>query len=209
MTLGTRITDEDRRAATTVTTSGAGHKFEIQLGHLCNNRCVFCSSGQLTAMKVARAVPVEPIIESLEAARAAGAWHLTFLGGEPTTHKRFLDALAKAVELGFEHIVIFTNGVMFPQPGFIDSVLALGRFEWRISIQGATDEAHVAVTGRADSFRRILHGLGELQRHGQLVTANMCANERSYRSPPEHPTLLARHWRRQLPVHIVRPESTW
>jgi MoaA/NifB/PqqE/SkfB family radical SAM enzyme len=208
MTLGTHISDEDRRAATTVTTSGHGHKFEIQLGHLCNNRCVFCSSGQLTAMKIARAVPIEPIIEALEAARAAGAWHLTFLGGEPTTHKRFLEALGKAVELGFEHIVIFTNGVMFPQPGFIDSVLALGRFEWRVSIQGATDEAHVAVTGRPQSFQRILHGLGELQGHGQLVTANMCVNERSYRSLPEYPELLRRHGVRQLHVDIVRPEST-
>jgi len=208
MTAGTHISDEDRRAATTVTTSGSGHKFEIQLGHLCNNRCVFCSSGQLTAMKIARAVPLEPIIEALEAARAAGAWHLTFLGGEPTTHKRFLDALRKAVELGFEHIVIFTNGVMFPQPGFIDSVVALGRFEWRISIQGATDEAHVATTGRADSFRRILHGLGELQRRGQLVTANMCVNERSYRSLPEYPPLLAEYGVRQLHIDIVRPEST-
>lgn len=208
MTLGTHISDADRRAATTVTTSGSGHKFEIQLGHLCNNRCVFCSSGQLTAMKIARAVPLEPIIEALAAARAAGAWHLTFLGGEPTTHRRFLDALRKAVELGFEHIVIFTNGVMFPQPGFIDSVVALGRFEWRISIQGATDEAHVATTGRADSFRRILHGLGELQRRGQLVTANMCVNERSYRSLPAYPALLEEYGVRQLHVDIVRPEST-
>src|SRR5947208_13802803 len=106
MTVGTHITEEDRRAATNVTTSGHGHKFEIQLGHLCNNRCVFCSSGQLTAMKIARAVPIEPIIEALESARAAGAWHLTFLGGEPTTHKRFLDALRKALELGLEHILI-------------------------------------------------------------------------------------------------------
>ena len=202
------ISEEDRRAATNVTTSGSGHKFEIQLGHLCNNRCVFCSSGQLTAMKIARPVPIEPIVEALEQARAAGATHLTFLGGEPTIHKRFLEAVAKAVDLGFEHIVIFTNGVMFPHPGFIDSVTALGNFEWRISIQGATDEAHVATTGRADSFRRIVHGLGELQRRGQLVTTNMCVNERSYRSLPHYPELLARYGVRQLHVDIVRPEST-
>jgi hypothetical protein len=208
MAAGTHISDADRRAATTVTSSGHGHKFEIQLGHLCNNRCVFCSSGQLTAMKIARAVPVEPIMEALEAARAAGAWHLTFLGGEPTTHKRFLDVVGKAVELGFEHIVIFTNGVMFPHPGFIDSVLALGNFEWRISIQGANDEAHVATTERPDSFRRILHGLGELQRRGQLVTANMCVNERSYRSLPDYPELLKQYGVRQLHIDIVRPEST-
>lgn len=202
------ITEEDRRAAATVTATGHGHRFEIQLGHLCNNRCVFCSSGQLTAMKIARPVPIEPIIEALENARAAGATHLTFLGGEPTIHKRFLEALAKAVELGFEHIVIFTNGVMFPHPGFIESVTALGNFEWRISIQGATEEAHVATTGRAESFKRIVHGLGELQRSGQLVTTNMCVNERSYRSLPHYPELLAQYGVRQLHVDIVRPEST-
>ena len=65
--------------ARTVSTKGDGHQFEIQLGHLCNNRCVFCSSGQLTAMKVARPVPFEPIAAALEQARAAGATHLTFL----------------------------------------------------------------------------------------------------------------------------------
>jgi len=202
------ITAEDRRAAAEVTVSGSGHRFEIQLGHLCNNRCVFCSSGQLTAMKIARPIPIEPVIEALEQARAAGATHLTFLGGEPTIHKRFLDAVSKAVELGFEHIVIFTNGVMFTHPGFIDSVTALGKFEWRISIQGATDEAHVAVTERAQSFQRILHGLGELQQRGQLVTANMCVNERSYRSLPHYPDLIAQYGVNQLHIDIVRPEST-
>jgi uncharacterized Fe-S cluster-containing radical SAM superfamily protein len=208
MGVESNISAEDRRAATTVTTSGSGHKFEIQLGHLCNNRCVFCTSGQLTAMKVARPIAIEPIIEALEEARAAGATHLTFLGGEPTIHKHFLDALARAVELGFEHVVIFTNGVMFPHPGFISSVTALGNFEWRISIQGATEEAHVATTGRAESFQRILHGLGELQRRGQLVTTNMCVNARSYRSLPHYPALLGRYGVRQLHVDIVRPEST-
>lgn len=206
--MGVHISEEDRRAAAAVTTSGSGHRFEIQLGHLCNNRCVFCSSGQLTQMKIARPVPFEPIIQALDEARAAGAVHLTFLGGEPTIHKRFLDVLRHAVGLGFEHIVIFTNGVMFTHPGFIESVVALGRFEWRISIQGATDEAHVATTGRAESFQRILHGLGELQRRGQLVTTNMCVNERSYRSLPHYPELLERYGVRQLHVDIVRPEST-
>ena len=206
--MAVHISEEDRRAAAVVTTSGSGHRFEIQLGHLCNNRCVFCSSGQLTAMKIARPVPLEPIVEALEQARAAGATHLTFLGGEPTIHKRFLDALAKAVELGFEHIVIFTNGVMFPHPGFIDSVTALGNFEWRISIQGATEEAHVAATERPQSFQRIVHGLGELQRRGQLVTTNMCVNERSYRSLPHYPELLRKYGVSQLHVDIVRPEST-
>lgn len=72
---------------------------------------------------------------------------------------------------------------MFPHPGFIDSVTALGNFERRISIQGVIEEAHVATTGRAESFKRILHGLGELQRRGQLVTTNMCVTAATARCP--------------------------
>ena len=29
------------------------HQIELQLGHVCNNRCVFCVSGQLTEQRLA------------------------------------------------------------------------------------------------------------------------------------------------------------
>ena len=34
--------------AARVTTQREGAHIEVQLGHFCNNRCVFCASGQLT-----------------------------------------------------------------------------------------------------------------------------------------------------------------
>jgi uncharacterized Fe-S cluster-containing radical SAM superfamily protein len=208
MSDGSHITERERAEACSVTGQGRGHLFEIQLGHLCNDRCVFCSSGQLTQMKLARAIKLDPIVEAIEAARTSGARRVTFLGGEPTIQKNFPAALKRAVELGFEEIVIFTNGVMLPHPGFIDKIVALGKFEWRISIQGATEEAHVAVTLRKDSFQRIVTGLKMLQERGQLVTSNICVNERSYRSLPAFPALIQEYGVRQLHVDIVRPSST-
>jgi MoaA/NifB/PqqE/SkfB family radical SAM enzyme len=134
---------------------------------------------------------------------------VTFLGGEPTIHKGFHEAVAHAVDLGFEEVVIFTNGVMFPHPGFIERVVALGsRVEWRVSIQGGNEDAHVAVTGRPDSFRRIEEGLRTLAALGQRVTANLCVNDKSYRSLPDYPSLAAEHGLQQLHVDIVRPSST-
>lgn len=192
-----------------MTSGGSGKRFEIQLGHLCNNRCVFCSSGQLSELRLARAIRLEPILEAIDAGRRGGATHITFLGGEPTIHKGFLEALGHAVAVGFEDIVIFTNGVMLPVPGFIDRVLALGRhFEWRISIQGANEAAHVAVTKRPDSFRRIVQGLETLRAQGQRVTANLCVNEESYRSLPDFPGLVQRYGIAQLHVDVIRPPST-
>lgn len=209
MGFGLKITDQDKAEACAVTSKGSGHQFEIQLGHLCNNRCVFCSSGQLTEMKIARHIPLDPMITAIEEARAQGARRITFLGGEPTLHKGFLDALKRSVELGFEEIVIFTNGVLLPHPGFIDKVVALGNhFEWRISVQGGNEAAHVAVTKRKDSFQRIVTGLRTLQERGQRVTANMCVNEESYRSLPDYPALIREHGIRQLHVDIIRPSST-
>lgn len=195
--------------ANAVTATGTGHQFEIQLGHLCNNRCVFCSSGQLSAWKVARPIPLAPVVEALERARASGARRVTFLGGEPTIHKQFPAALARAAALGFEEIVVFTNGVMFPHPGFIASVAALGpSVEWRVSIQGGDEAAHVAVTGRADSFRRIERGLRELRERGQRVTANACVNAQSYRALPGYVDLARDHGLAQLHLDVVRPSST-
>jgi wyosine [tRNA(Phe)-imidazoG37] synthetase (radical SAM superfamily) len=198
---------QQRAEASTVTTSRAGHQFEIQLGHMCNNRCLFCSSGQLTGIGLARPIPIDPIISAIEDAHRGGARRLTFLGGEPTLHRGFLAALRRAVELGFAEIVIFTNGVVLPQPGFLDTVCALGRFEWRISIQGGNEAAHVAVTRRKHSFQRIVEGLELLRGRGQRITVNLCMNEESYRSLPDFPALVRRYGIDQLHADVIRPAS--
>jgi hypothetical protein len=202
------ISERDRQDASAVTVSGSGHVFEIQLGHMCNNRCVFCSSGMLTEQGLAKPVPLADIFAAVEQAKQTGAHRLIFLGGEPTLHRGFLPTLAHAVELGFDDIVIFTNGVLLPQPGFIDKVVALGNFEWRISIQGADEASHVAVTKREHSFSRIMTGLGELARRGQRVTMNMCVTAASYASLPGYPALVREHGIAQVHIDIIRPAST-
>lgn len=208
MSEGPVITEQDKAEAACVSARGSGHQFELQLGHLCNNRCVFCSSGQLTELRIARTISIDPMLEALNKARAEGATRVTFLGGEPTLHKGFPDAVKHAVELGFDEIVIFTNGVMLPHPGFVERIVALGNFEWRISIQGGNEAAHVAVTKRKDSFSRIVRGMELLRAHGQRITANMCVNEQSYRSLPDYVDLVEAHGLAQLHVDIVRPAST-
>lgn len=47
-------------------------QLEIQLGHLCNNRCVFCVSGQLTSRGEAPFLPVEELYRALDEGWAAG-----------------------------------------------------------------------------------------------------------------------------------------
>ncbi|MCO4769219.1 MAG: radical SAM protein [Deltaproteobacteria bacterium] len=199
---------QDLREAISVSAKGDGQQVEIQLGHMCNNVCGFCVSGQLTQQRVAKRIALEPIIGVLEEARARGVSRVTFLGGEPTIQPSFLPALTKAVELGFPDIVIFTNLVRGREPTFLEKVVALGRFTWRVSIQGGNQEAHDLVVGRTGAFAKIEQGLSWLGERGHDLTANACINEDSYRSAPDYVGLVQRSGIRQLHLDMVRPGST-
>ncbi|MEP7121090.1 MAG: radical SAM protein [Byssovorax sp.] len=181
---------------------------EIQLGHMCNNRCVFCVSGQQTAEGKAGPLDVAPVIHEIEKAFASGHRKLTLLGGEPTLQPGFLDVVRRAVALGYEEIVLFTNGVKTAREAFIDEILATGgRFTWRISIQGATVAAHERTTLKEGSFARIQRTMATLQRKGEVVTVNMCVVQSNFDSVAAFPALLLPLGVKQLHLDMIRPSD--
>jgi len=179
---------------------------EIQLGHMCNNRCVFCVSGQQTAFGRVRPLDEDPILARIDEAFAQGHRKLTILGGEPTLQPSFLNVVRHAVALGFEEIVLFTNGVKTARASFIDEVLQTGgRFNWRISIQGATKEAHERTTKKPGSFDRIVKTMEHLRARGQTITVNMCVVSSNYESVAHFPELLLPFGVKQLHLDMMRP----
>jgi MoaA/NifB/PqqE/SkfB family radical SAM enzyme len=181
-------------------------QIEVQLGHMCNNRCVFCVSGQQTERGNAGPLDLSAQLAEIEKARADGHTKLTLLGGEPTLQPGFLDLVKSAVALGFEEIVVFTNGAKTARPAFIDEIRATGgNFTWRISIQGGTEEAHERTTRKDGSFGRILRTMEALRERGERVTVNMCVVSSNYASVAAFPELCARYGVVQLHLDMVRP----
>ncbi|MBW2461414.1 MAG: radical SAM protein [Deltaproteobacteria bacterium] len=179
---------------------------EIQLGHMCNNRCTFCVSGQRTAMGEALPLAAGPILERIREARSAGHRKITLLGGEPTLQPAFMEVVRECVRLGYEEIVIFTNGVKTARAAVIDEVLATGgKFSWRISLQGATEEEHEATTRKVGSFARILRTLEHLAARGQRISINMCVVGSNHASVDRFPELLAPYGVEQLHLDLMRP----
>lgn len=179
---------------------------EIQLGHLCNNRCVFCVSGQETAFGRARPLDTEPILTEIRSAYAAGHRKITLLGGEPTLQPGFLDILRETVRVGFEEIVLFTNGVKTARAAFVDEILATGgRFTFRFSLQGATEEAHERTTRKDGSFARLVQSMHHVHARGQKLTVNMCVVQSNYESVDAFPALLLPLGASQLHLDMVRP----
>lgn len=182
---------------------------EIQLGHMCNNRCVFCVSGQRTERGEAKPMAPSPLLERIEEAARAGHRKITLLGGEPTLQPAFLDVVRRCGELGFEEVVVFTNGVRTARADVIDATReALGpeaHLIWRISIQGATEESHVRTTRRPNSFKRILRTLEHLQERGEDITVNMCVVRSNHEDLEHFAELLLPYGARQLHLDMVRP----
>jgi MoaA/NifB/PqqE/SkfB family radical SAM enzyme len=181
-------------------------QFEIQLGHMCNNRCVFCVSGQRTAMREAFPIEAEPVLEKLREGRALGMRKVTLLGGEPTIQPGFFDVVRGAVAMGFDEVVLFTNGVKTARLSFVDEVLATGgNFVWRLSFQGATALSHERTTKKLGSFMRLRETMVNLRERGQRITVNMCVVRSNFASVAEFPALLLPFGVEQLHLDMVRP----
>ena len=190
---------------------------EVQLGHLCNNRCVFCVSGQLSEQKRAPQLPAAPIRSQILEARNSGATKMTFLGGEPTMQRSFFDLLAFAVELDFQEIVIFTNGTMTPRASFrkraLDILAGLGpdmrkRVIWRFSLQGGTQDEHDATTMNPGSWDRIIASMNELQGTGARLTGNMCVVASNWRSIATLADMAATYHFENLHLDMIRPRDS-
>ncbi len=184
-------------------------RVEIQLGHLCNNRCVFCISGHLTHRKEAPLLPAILIRQRLREARAAGIEHLTFLGGEPTIQPSFMDVLEFAVELGFSTIVVFSNGTRLHRPGMLERILETGgHFEFRLSFQGGNEAAHERTTRRRGSWRQLVDSLERARTLEQRVTVNMCVVQSNHESIVDFPALLEPHGVAHLHLDMIHPDDT-
>jgi MoaA/NifB/PqqE/SkfB family radical SAM enzyme len=181
-------------------------QIEIQLGHMCNNRCVFCVSGQETALGRARPLDVSPILAEITKAYEGGHRKLTLLGGEPTLQPGFMTVVRHAVKTGFDDVVIFTNGVKTSRESFIDEVLETGgRFTWRLSLQGATKESHERTTRKDGSFDRLEETMTWLRKKGERLTINMCVVQSNYESVAEFPKMVNEYGAVQLHLDMVRP----
>lgn len=75
----------------------------------CQLRCEHCYMGD--RLDRALKMPMEQIVATLRTWRQLGGSKLTILGGEPTLHPQYIDAVRAAAALGYEHVITTSNGL--------------------------------------------------------------------------------------------------
>lgn len=134
----------------------------LYITEACQLRCEHCYMGG--RLDRALKMPLPEIAATLTAWRRMGGSKLTILGGEPTLHPGYTDAVRLAGRIGYEHVITTTNA----------QVPALRKFRQldpadltyvQVSLDGGSPMSHDALRG-AGTFDQALSTTAELAARG-------------------------------------------
>lgn len=163
---------------------------EINVGKICNNKCVFCLDG-MPATEMRRYMPYPEMQTKIRRWYEEGTRSLGFLGGEPTTYPWIVEAIAFARDLGYTRITIATNGTRLFRRDFTDKLLEAGLTRVTMSAHGHKAEVEDRITRVPGNFLKkqgALQYLVQKRKEGLLrdnVSVNIVVNGWNYMYLPQ------------------------
>lgn len=157
---------------------------EINIGKVCNNKCVFCLDGMPSKDDHAF-MDFGVMQRELERWRSEGHLSVGFLGGEPTTYPKIVESVAYAKQLGFTRIALATNAMMLRRMEFTDKLLTAGLTRATISMHGHTkklEDELVMVPGAYEKKVQAIQNLLKRKSEGFLgdgVSVNIVLNAKN------------------------------
>lgn len=97
-----------------------------------------------------------------------GTKEITIIGGEPTLHEEFVDIVKEITQIGFEKVIIDTNGIE------ISKILELNPKDIhhiKVSVDSAQKSFHDSIRGEG-SFDKTITNIRKLTEHGFRVCLN-------------------------------------
>ncbi|MBI4051093.1 MAG: radical SAM protein [Elusimicrobia bacterium] len=143
---------------------------EINPGRLCNNKCIFCMSGEERDDHEPWADP-ERMKAEIRMHYEQGARSLGFLGGEPSTYPHILDCIRYAKDLGYQRVALCTNGTRLANRDFLEEALEAGLTRATVSVHShipEIEERLVGVPGILEKKLKAIDNLVVVRREGRL-----------------------------------------
>jgi radical SAM protein with 4Fe4S-binding SPASM domain len=128
----------------------------------CQLRCEHCYMGE--RLDRALKMPLSQIVDWLTTWRRMGGSKVTILGGEPTLHPNFADAVRFASRLGYEQVITTTNA----QPPALRKFRRMSPDDFayvQVSLDGGSAASHDAIRGTG-TFDAALATTAELTERG-------------------------------------------
>ena len=190
----------------------ARHNLELNLGKLCNNRCVFCLDGA-APQESRRWVPPDRAAAELQRAFDDGVRSVGLLGGEPTAHPQILEIVATARSIGFTRIALSTNALKLADAAVAEALVEAGATRFTVSIHSHRDADEDALTGRAGNFQKKLTAIRNLvllRQQGRLpdnVSLNPVITTRLVGMLPEFAAAFRAEGIRDIRYNLIRTDA--
>ncbi len=192
---------------------GEGQRADINLGHACNNRCVFCMQGH-SSKDQRRWLSLERLKKELDHyADEIGLKSLGLLGGEPTLYPHLFEGLDYARAKGFDDITINTNGYRLAKAEFCDEAVRHGINRYCLSVHSHLEDIEDELSGRKGSMntkKDAIDNLLSLQREGKgvrSISINAVLTSLNLPTLPEFVEYWAGKGIRDIRFNFVRPEG--
>ena len=175
---------------------------DLKLGYSCNNNCLFCP----VAGKRARGdKALEELKSDLEKGFANRARGVVFTGGEPTVRPELPELVDYAKGLGFDYLLIQSNGRNFKDLKLCKRLVEAGVSEFGPSVHGPNARIHDSLTRGKGSFGETIHGMKNLAELGQSMVTNSVVSKQNFRLLPELVEMLASLNVKQAQLAFVHP----
>jgi MoaA/NifB/PqqE/SkfB family radical SAM enzyme len=141
----------------------------IYITELCNSRCQSCNFWKI---KYEAQLQTKTWIGILKQIRNMGISSIEFVGGEPTLRPDLPELIKNARGLGFDSIMISTNGLLL-NDNYINQLVGCGLNSLRLSLDGLRDTYNY-IRG-VDGFEKVLQSLSSSAKAGvrTLVFTNL------------------------------------
>lgn len=131
---------------------------ELALDYRCNLRCLGCRACQDGGERLSP----ERAAALLREARAAGARTAWLGGGEPTLRDDLPALVRRARALGFEEVVVQTNGLRLAYPAYVRALVEAGVTAVRVNAKSHRAEVHDRLSGVDGAHALLLRALEHL-----------------------------------------------
>ncbi len=147
----------------------ARRTLELALDYRCNLRCLGCRACDGSGERLAPERAAALLRESFQGG-ARVAW---FGGGEPTLRDDLLPLVKRARDLGYEQVVVQTNGVRLAYPAYARALVDAGVTEVRVNAKSARADVHDALSAVQGTHALLVRALENLATHRAGVAADV------------------------------------
>jgi molybdenum cofactor biosynthesis enzyme MoaA len=150
---------------------------DVIMGNQCNVECDYCT---ITREMRKQNMTTREIADALRSGIKGGLTAVSFGGGEPTMRKDLVPLVKMAKGLGYEHIKIQTNGLMFAYQSFVDELLDAGAVQFNISIMGRDRAMYKSIMGQEKYYDLVVEGIGNLVRRDARIVGDVIMKNDTY-----------------------------